>query len=187
MIGGGLIFFAYFLSFSLYANHALARVSNITFSDQPTTCSPLTVSWQGGTAPFTVVLSSVDATVQPGPDGTIPGYPVLVAEAGNARKVVWTAAVEAGEVLIAVVRDGLEQNFVSPKMVVQASHNVTCLEALVRFFWSHWLTQVITVTKTNRPQRITPLPSFCHLCRPAQSGLQQLLFPLRLYLRRQAH
>ena len=140
MIGGSLLFFAYFLSFSLYANYALARVSNITFPDQPTTCSPFTVSWQGGTPPFTVVLSAVDATVQPGPDGTIPGHPVLVAETGNARRVVWTAAIEAGEVLIAVVRDGLEQNFVSPKRVVQASHDVTCLEALVgffHFFWSH--------------------------------------------------
>jgi hypothetical protein len=59
-----------------------------------------------------------------------------VAETGNARRVVWTAAVQAGENLVAVVRDGLEQNSSSSKRVVQASNNVTCLAALVRYFGS---------------------------------------------------
>ena len=134
MIGGRSIFFAYFLSLSLYANHALAHVTNITFSDPPTTCNNFTVSWKGGIPPFTVVFSRVDTLVQPGPDGTIQGFPVQVAETGNARSVVWTAAIQAGEVIVAVIRDGLERNFISPKRIVQASNNVTCLSALVRGF-----------------------------------------------------
>lgn len=178
MIGGRLIFFAYFLSLSLYANHALAQVTNITFSDRPTTCSPVTVSWKGGTPPFTVVFSTVDALRA---DGTIQGFPVQVSGTGNARRVVWTAAIQAGEVLVAIVRDGLERNFVSPKRVVQASNNVTCLSALVRGpFFSVSLSDA-TITKTNRHQRTPrPLPLFSHPCRPVQSGLQQILFPPRL-------
>jgi hypothetical protein len=132
MIGGGLIFFAYLLSLSLYANHALAQVTNITFSDHPTTCSPLTVSWQGGVPPFAVAFKTVDARSQLEPNGIIPGNPVRVAETGNARRVVWTAAIQAGEVLVVVVRDGLGLNFSSAKRVVQASDDVTCLAALVR-------------------------------------------------------
>jgi len=134
MIGCSLRFFAYFLSLSLYVNHALARVSNITFSDHPTTCSPLTVSWEEGVPPFTVVFLTVDAQAQLEPDGTIPGNLVRVAEVGNARRVLWTAAIQAGEVLVAIVRDGLQQNFSSAKRVVQASNDVTCLAALVRYF-----------------------------------------------------
>lgn len=135
MTGGRLIFFAYFLFLSLYANYALAQITNITFSDPPTTCSDFTVSWKGGIPPFTVVF--LDALVQPGPDGTIRGFPVQVAETGNARSVVWTATIQAGKVLVAVIRDGLQRNFVSPKTIVQASNNVTCLSALVcGFFFS---------------------------------------------------
>jgi len=136
MTGRRLLFFASFLSLSLYANHALARVSNITFSDGPTSCSPVTVSWHGGVPPFTVVFLSVDPLAEPRPDGTIPGILVRAPETGNARRVVWTAAVQAEEVLVAVVRDGLEQNASSGKTVVQASNNLTCLEALVRCFGS---------------------------------------------------
>lgn len=134
MIGDRLFFFACFLSLSLYANYALARVSNITFSDHPTTCSPLTVSWQGGEPPFTVVFLTVNVRAEPEPDGTIAGNVVRVAETGNARRLVWTAAIKAGEVLVAVVRDGLQQNFSSAKRVVQTSNDVTCLAALVRYF-----------------------------------------------------
>ena len=139
MTGGRSIFLAYFLFLSLYANHALARITNITFSDPPTTCGDFTVSWKGGIPPFTVVFLEVDSLVQPGPDGTIRGFPIQVAEAGNARSVVWTATIQAGEVIVAVIRDGLERNFVSPTRVVQASNNVTCLSVLVRggFFRSH--------------------------------------------------
>ena len=134
MIGDRLFFFTFILSLFLYANHALARVSNITFSDHPTTCSPLIVSWQGGVPPFTVVFLTVDVRAEPEPDGTIAGDVVRVADTGNARRVVWTAAIKAGKVLVAVVRDGLQQNFSSAKRVVQTSNDVTCLAALVRSF-----------------------------------------------------
>jgi hypothetical protein len=162
MVGDAFKLFTYFLFFSLHANYALARASNITFSDPPTTCSPVTISWQGGTAPFTVIVLQVDMLAKPGPDGTIPGIPVQVVPVGSARRVVWTATVEAGQTLVAVVRDGVEQNASSDTTVVQASSDVTCLAAVVCQFG---LTSPgAVVTKTNRHQQALPtcLPLFFH-------------------------
>jgi hypothetical protein len=135
MVRGGLNFFPCLLSLlSLSADQALARVSNITFLSTPTVCSPVTISWLAGVPPFTVSVLQVDQFAQPGPDGIIPGNILQAADTGNARRVVWTAAVVPGEVLIAVVRDGLNQNATSPIRVVQTSTNTTCLESVVCSF-----------------------------------------------------
>jgi len=138
MVGGSCKLLAYFLSLSLYANHALARVSNVTFVDPPTTCGTVTISWRGGVPPFTVTIFQVDAHAEPSTDGTPAGIPVQEAETGNARRVLWTVAVEPGEVLVVVVRDGLEEDASSPKRVVQTSNNVTCLAAVVCYFGLKW-------------------------------------------------
>lgn len=134
MVGRGFNVFFSFLSLSLSANYALARVSNITFSDPPNPCSNVTISWQGGVPPFTVIILQFDAIARPGPEGTIPGNPVQIAEAGNARRLVWPANVKPGKAVVAVVRDGLEQDASSVKRVVQTSRNVNCLAAVVRYF-----------------------------------------------------
>lgn len=137
MVCGRLNFFACLLSL-LSANYALARVENITFSGSPTQCSAVTISWQGGVPPFTVDVLQVDLFALPRPDGTIPGNLVQAVDTGNARRVVWTAAVVPGEVLVAVVRDGLNQNATSTKRVVSTSTNTACLEAVVCYFSLIW-------------------------------------------------
>jgi len=139
MVGVGLNFYACLLSLLLlYANHVLARVENITFSDTPILCRPVTISWRGGVPPFTVSVLQVEPLSQPRPDGTIPGNIVQTVDTGNARRVVWTAAVVPGGFLVAVVRDGLNQSAPSPKRVVRTSTDTACLEAEVCSFGLVW-------------------------------------------------
>ena len=140
MVGRRLNVFAclLFSLLSLYVNHALARVSNITFLGSPALCKAVTISWQGGIPPFTVNVLQVDLFAQPGPDGIIPGNTVQAVDTGSARRVVWTATAEPGDVLIAVVRDGLNQNATSPRRVVQTSTDTACLEDVVCRFSLIW-------------------------------------------------
>ena len=140
MVGRRLNVFACLLFplLSLYVNHALARVSNITFSGAPALCKAVTISWEGGTPPFEVNVLQVDLLAQPGPDGIIPGNTVQAVDTGNARRVLWTANAEPGDVLVAVVRDGLNQNATSSRRVVQTSTDTACLEDVVCRFGLIW-------------------------------------------------